>query len=248
MVFSPSKRLISATRTEWNRALMFEYISRFNEARAWTDFRYAGMSNYPLRIDQTFKVDVESLVATIAKDFQQFIDSTDDLPGRCFLIARELSYIIGAMGIRHTVTVGDVRLTDGLYVGIPHERLARDLDGGYQIDMVNGVPVGKPIDAHCWITLENGLVIDATVLASQHRKSPAAKIPLSFEEAIYYTGKEGAPYLEYLPMVTGFVYLQRVLTSPQDADFATYLKWYQDFNQMMCAIDLERLVPTLQRA
>lgn len=226
---------------------MIDYISRFNEARSWTDFRYAGMSNYPLRIDPSFKVDVQALVATIAKDFQQFIDSTDDLPGRCFLIARELSYIIGAMEIRHTVTVGDVRLKDGLYVNIARERLASDLDGGYQVDMVNGVPIGKPIDAHCWITLENGLVIDATILASQHRKSPAAQIPLTFEEAIYYTGKEGVPDLEYIPMATGFVYLQRVLTSPQDGDFATYLKWYRDFNQMMCAIDLERLVPTLQR-
>lgn len=227
--------------------LMIDYISRFNEARAWTDFRYGGMSNYPLLIDPNFQIDIQSVVTTIANDLQQFIDTTDDLPGRCFLVARELSYIIGAMNIRHTVTVGDVRLEDGLYVDITNGQLALDLDDGYQVDMLNGIPVGKPIDAHCWITLENGQVIDATILASQHRKSRAAESPLTFEEAIYYTGKEGVRALEYIPMATGFVYLQRVLTSPQDGDFATYLKWYRDFNQMMCTIDLERLVPALQR-
>lgn len=236
-----------AIPSEWTRPLMTDYIARFNEARAWTDFRYGGMSNYPLQIDPSVQIDVQTLVAAIASDFQQFIDSTDDLPGRCFLIARELSYIIGGLNIRHTVTVGDIRLKDGFYVNLSRERLVSDLDGGYQVDMFNGIPVGKPIDAHCWITLENGQIIDGTILASQHRKAPAGANPLSFEDAIYYTGKEGAPELEFIPMTTGFVYLQRVLTSPQDGDFSTYLKWYKDFHQMMCAIDLERLVPELQR-
>lgn len=227
---------------------MNDYIARFNEARSWTDFRFAGMSNYPLRIDQGFQIDAPALVAAIAKDLHQFIDTTADLPGRSFIVARELSYIIGAMNIRHTVTVGDIRLNDGLHAKVSRERLATDLEAGYQLEGQGGTSAAGLSDAHCWITLENGQVIDATILATLHQKSSAAACPLSFMDAIYYSGKPGVPDLEFIPMVTGFVYLQRVLASPQDGHYPLYLTWYRDFNQMMCNIDLERLAPVLQEA
>ena len=224
---------------------MKNYIETFREALARTSGFAGGMSNYPLKIDPDLTIDMSLVVSAIANDFARFIPHTDLLPGACFRIARELSYVLFELGIRHTITVGDVELVDGLYVGLTLEKLMQDVEGGYQVDFVDGVPVGMPIEAHAWITLENGFVIDATILASQHRKSSNPSTLLSFEDAIFYTGKPETPVIRYIPMMTGLVYHQKVLTALVDGDLQNYCLWYEDYAKLMARLDLFRLVPAL---
>lgn len=224
---------------------MQEYINSFREATERTDALAGRMSNYPLEIDQSLSIDLVSVAAAIAKDFSEFIPNTNVLPGKCFRVARELSYTLFDLGIRHTVTVGDIALVDGLYVGLTLEKLLHDVAEGYLLDFVDGRPVGKPIDAHAWITLENGCVIDATILASQHRKSTNSGEFLPFEDAIYYTGKPNTPIIRHIPMLTGLVYHQKVLTAAVDGDLQMYCKWYEDYALLMARLDLFRLVPDL---
>jgi hypothetical protein len=225
--------------------LMQDYMRSFREATERTDALAGRMSNYPLEIDQSLSIDLVSVAAAVAKDFSEFIPDTNELPGQCFRVARELSYILFDLGIRHTVTVGDIALVDGLYVGLTLEKLQQDIAEGYLLDFVDGLPVGKPIDAHAWITLENGCVIDATILASQHRKSSNASEFLRFEDAIYYSGKPSTPIIRHIPMLTGLVYHQKVLTADVDGDFQIYCKWYEDYARLMARLDLFRLVPDL---
>lgn len=224
---------------------MKDYIESFREAAERTDALAGKMSNYPLKIDQTLTIDIGSVVTAIAKDFSEFLPHTDVLPGKCFRVARELSYVLFDQGIRHTVTVGDVELVDGLYVGITLDKLLLDVAGGYQLDFVDGRPAGMPIEAHAWITLENGYIIDATILASQHRKSSNSIDLLSFEDAVYYTGKPNTPVIQHIPMMTGLVYHQKVLTASMDGDMQTYCQWYEDYARLMARHDLLRLVPEL---
>lgn len=224
---------------------MQEYINSFREATERTDALAGRMSNYPLEIDQSLNIDLVSVAAAIAKDFSEFLPNTNVLPGKCFRVARELSYILFDLGIRHTVTVGDIALVDGLYVGLTLEKLLHDVAEGYQLDFVDGRPVGKPIDAHAWITLENGCVIDATILASQHRKSSTPSEFLPFEDAIYYSGKANTPIIRHIPMLTGLVYHQKVLTADVDGDLQIYCQWYEDYARLMARLDLFRLVPDL---
>lgn len=93
---------------------MHEYIEAFKEAMARTDGIAGGLSNYPLRITPGLKVDIPQIVNAIARDFSEFLPHSDVLPGMCFSVARELSYILLELGIRHAVTVGDIELVDGL--------------------------------------------------------------------------------------------------------------------------------------
>lgn len=107
-----------------------------------------------------------------------------------------------------------------------------------------GVPVGKLAQGHAWLTLENGAVIDATILASRHRKAFGDEALLSFADAIYYTGKPGTPVVRHIPMLTGFVYHQKVLTG-FDRLVETYCSWYQDYYKAMANLDITRMVPGL---
>lgn len=222
---------------------MSGYVDDFRQAIEHTDSIFGGMSNYPLKIDQSYAIDLDATVEAIAKDFSEFIPHTDAMPGMCFTIARELSYVLFDLGIRHTVTIGDIELVDGLYVGISSARMQGDIVAGYQIDVVDGIPTGRPADAHAWITLENGSVIDATILASQHRKNAGAKKPLSFRDAIYHSGKLDTCVVRHIPMFTGLVYHQKVLTAPNDGYSPFYIEWYQDYAASMGRLDAFRLMP-----
>ena len=228
--------------------MMQNYFDLFTEASNRTDAIAGRMSNYPLQITPELFLDIPMIVAGIERDFSDFLPNTDMLPGKCFVVARELSYVLCELGIRHTVTVGDIELVDGLYAGVTLEKLLQDVSDGYQLDFVDGIPTGKLIDAHAWITLENGMVIDATILPSQHRKNVGATEMLSFADAVYYTGKPNTPVIRHIPMLTGFVYHQRVLTAVMDGDFQNYFQWYEDYAQLMARIDLYRLVPELIQA
>jgi hypothetical protein len=225
---------------------MQEYIEAFREAMERTDALAGRMSNYPLVIDPCLSIDVASVVTAIAKDFSEFLPHTDVLPAMCFRVARELSYVLFELGIRHAVTVGDIELVDEWYVGVSLSQLLQDVAEGYQLDYWDGRHIGRPINAHAWITLENGCIIDATILASQHRKSSNPTELLSFGESVYYTGKPHTPVISHIPMMTGFVYHQKVLTASMDADFHNYCQWYEDYPKLMGRLDHLRLVPALK--
>ena len=191
--------------------LMQTYIESFREAAERTDGLARGMSNYPLKIDQSIKINMGSVVADIAKELSEFLPHTEVLPGNCFQISRELSYILFNLGIRHTITIGDVELSDGLYLGLSAEKLVRDVTDGDKLDSADNLPASK--HAHAWITLENGIVLDATLLASLHRKSSNPEEVLCFEDSVYFTGKPNTPVIQHIPMMTGFVYQQTVLSA-----------------------------------
>lgn len=220
---------------------MQDYVESFRIASERTDAIAGGMSNYPLKIDSGLTIDIASVVAQIAKDFSEFLPHTDVLPGQCLRVARELSYSLLNLGVRHAITIGDVELVDGPYVGLTVDQLMRDVTEGYQLASVDNLAAVKPMTPHAWITLENGVVVDTTILASLHSE----RSTLSFENAVYYTGKPDTPVTRYMPMMTGFVYQQKVPTTLRNGDQQNYRQWYEDYALGMAWLDLLRLAPGL---
>lgn len=222
---------------------MQNYVESFQIASQRTDALAGGMSNYPLKIDSGLAIDMVSIVSEIAADFSVYLQPTDVLRGKCFQVTRDISYIFLNLGVRHAVTVGDVELVDGLHVGLNLEKFMRDVADGYEF--VDGIPAGKRIDPHAWITLENGFVVDATVLASQECKGSNLEEVLLFEDAVYVTGKPNSPVVRHVPMMTGFVYQQKVLSALRSGDRQNYQQWYEDYALGMARLDLLRLAPGL---
>lgn len=50
-----------------------------------------------------------------------------------------------------------------------------------------------------------------------------------------------------LPVMTGFVYHQKVLTAFRGEDLQNYSQWYEDYALMMARLDLQRLTSNLKK-
>ncbi len=209
---------------------MCEYISAFIDAMVWTNDHSDRRLNYPLLIDPSKKINMDVITECIAEEFSELIPHSDVLPGRCFRVARRLSYLLFKLQIKHTVTVGDIKLESGMYVSTSREQIEKELKAGYQFSLnADGVPIGRPIDAHAWITLENGQILDATILPLHHRENKPTATPLSFKESIYFHGKEDTPAIKHIPMMTGFGYHAVVLMHPKDGHYRDNVQWVKDY-------------------
>jgi len=210
-----------------------EYITDFGNPFQWTNTITDKSLNYPFVINPSAKIDIDLVARALTKDFSEFIENTDLLPGMCFLIAREVSYVMIELEIKHAITIGDIQLSDRTFVGLSHASLERELEKGYQIKFNElGKPCAAPANAHSWITLEDGQIIDATILASLHRKSGKSG-KLTFEEAFYRFGKAGAPAMKHVPYMTGFAYHYLVLYHPFDKMGQTYREWFKTYYGFM---------------
>lgn len=205
-----------------------EYVERFEKAKKWTNENTESQYNYNLDINTNNEIDMNLIVSALVRDFSGFIESTSILPGRCFQIVREVSYVLFSLKIKHTVTIGDIKLKDRFYVGLNDDSLKKEIKDGYKIEYnAQGIPVGVPADAHAWITLENGQIIDATILSSLNAK--AGNPPLEFKDAFYFFDEENKSDIIHIPYMTGFAYHYLVLTDPRDSFYQTYMQWYETF-------------------
>lgn len=220
---------------------MQDYIAEFEKARAWTDQQCPPEANHHFEVAPEKAVDLGALAEAIASDLQGFLPGPDILAGHCFQVVREVSYILCERGVRHALTIGDVEYENGeRYAHVTRQKLERDLAAGYQIEESDdGTLVGKPVDAHAWITLENGKIIDATILASMNAKGlwGTKSGALSFQDAIFYTGKPDAPRVSHIPYLTGFGFHARVLIHPADPTTEVYLQWFHDYPIYMSRIN-----------
>ncbi len=188
--------------------------------------RAIGLSEYETRLafDPALAVDLAAVREKVVEDFSDgWLEDTSALPGRCYLVARDLSYILLNMKIPHAITIGNVLLDGAPYFTTTLASLRADLDDGYIAN--------EPANAHCWITLLDGSIVDGTLNASiAHKEGAAAPIP--FEEAVYAKRHDQRDRLDYMPLLTGFHYHMRVVTNPyQDRHYETYMKWFIDYRK-----------------
>lgn len=224
---------------------MQQYLSAFKTAMDRTNQLAWGFSNYPLVPYPGMELDHGQIVMAVAEELSTIADSTDVLPGFCFQICREVSYTLFELGVRHAITVGDIKLPGRMYVGVTEEQMVEDFNTGYQLDFLDDVPCGAKINAHAWVTLEDGSVLDATILASNHLRAGLASNPLPFDKAIYSSAIDATPDIQHIPILTGMAYIQRTLISDIDGDAPMYCKWGEDYAQWMARLDLFRMASSV---
>jgi hypothetical protein len=179
--------------------------------------------NNSLSIDLALLLDHDHIRRSVANDLADGVASdTWQLAGRCYLAARELSYILFDLKIPHAVTIGNVHFDGRPYFSTTLDTLAAEFSEGY-------VP-SAPANAHCWITLPDGSVLDASLAPSIAHHQERRNEPLSFYEAVLIAPHGLTERLEYTPLLTGFHYHFRVVTHPfLDKHYRTYASWAEHY-------------------
>lgn len=199
-----------------------EYEQRFQEAEKWTQsqFHTPLLVWSPIQLKE--QIDHLHVVEKIVEDFLDgVIKEVKDLPGRCFLLTREASYVLMGLKIRHTLTIGNVHIDASPYFQFDHRILESELSEGY-------IP-NKPAPGHAWITLQDGSIIDLTILASvRHARGAQQR---SLKESIYHSGQKVEFPVEHRPLMVGFGYHLGVISAPFiDGDCEVYRQWFNDYN------------------
>ncbi len=157
----------------------------------------------------------------ISEDFLDgFITKSSALVGNCYMAVREASYVLHENGIKHSITIGNVNVNGKPYFTTTLESLIKEVEIGY-------IPL-EPANAHAWLTLDSGQILDLTILASITKKNKEEE--LSVFEAILVSTNCTPDKLEHIPMLVGFGYHFKVVTCPNiDSSYNVYLQWIYEF-------------------
>lgn len=201
---------------------MKDYISLYNEAmKRSTELFKPALLPAKVSIDTNKpEYDIAAIKAAIIQDFIEFIPSPQSMIGRCFKIVREGSYVLQSMGIPHYLTIGNIE-----YKGTPY--FTTTVQSLYS-EIKNGYTPFEPANAHAWLTLDSGQIVDLTILPSLDAQYGSGS--LGWESAIFVSDSNVVPEIRHIPMLTGFGYHFHVVTSEFDIqNYDNYYQWLRDF-------------------
>lgn len=202
------------------------YIERFNElAKTQAGFGVDDSLKLWLPIEGDKSCDVKRAIQVIRKSLKMVGFRPESMVGKCFQTVTVSSHALLEDGIKHTVTIGNVNVNRSPYY--PTSKLI------IEEEMIKGFVPNEVANAHAWFTLEDGTIIDITILSSLARKNKQ-KFP-KFVKAIY-SSQEDYPYqLEYFPYSLGIEYLTRVTTEPSEIKLQAVFKWVKKMESVLRA-------------
>lgn len=168
-----------------------------------------------LPIDTSATQDVSTAIDICRRAFKSMQVCRDDMAGSCFSRVFDASIALCHARIRHSVTVGNV-LVEGIpYYAVSAESIGRDFDDGYLHE--------RPAVAHAWITLENGILLDFTLLYSIARRQ--GKRPPKLIKGVYRSDMPCTKRIVHVPLLLGPMYDILVVTMPNPAGFEKACVW-----------------------
>lgn len=197
------------------------YTQKFQVALARSSELFLPEINPHMELDQDLVIDRNVVVSAICKDFLDgVVTNPYAMIGGCFQLAREASYVLFECGLDHTLTIGNVHLDGKPYFTTTLESLKEELQGL--------ISPNAPANAHAWLTLQTGQVVDVTILASSAHK--AGNLDLTLEDAIFVSTDEESRDICYEPLMTGFGYHLTVVSNPAvtNGSYERYCKWIDD--------------------
>lgn len=195
---------------------MNNYINTFNRIASTQKSFLPDLNFIPwLPIDETVNIDLERVLNMIRITLKQYYDSPKELIGECFKVADIVSNILLDNQIRHSVTIGEVLINRQQYFKISNEDILNELENGYQQN--------EPAKGHAWITLENGIIIDCTILSSLSHK--LKKKPLKWIKSIYISQDVHTTDIEHIPYYLGPEYIFQVVMEPSEYSFFYVSNW-----------------------
>lgn len=198
---------------------MNDYIERYKKTEQFCLNEYRSVTP-PLTLCLKKEPYGKQVIDTIVADFLDgVVTSASALIGNCFCATREASYALFEAGIDNSLTIGNVAVNGKPRYTTTAATIRTEMQKGY-------VP-SKPANAHAWLTLNTGQVVDLTVLASYYHHSGLKVPPL--EDAIYLSGHTRSEPVTHTPYLTGFAYHLHVVSHPfaHDGSFERYQTWLE---------------------
>ena len=195
------------------------YIQKFQSAAFRSTLLYGGELNPPLALETARAPYGAEVVDAVLSDFTDgVVTSAMALPGNCFAIVREASYVLFEMGIDNVITIGNVVANGKDQFFIDQAKVVNDISIGFE--------PSKPANAHAWLTLDTGQILDPTILPSWAYHDEGRVTELN--DAIYLSGQPCGAQFTHEPFLTGFVYHLQVVTHPIAYEsFAKYSEWLE---------------------
>lgn len=209
---------------------MTTYIDQFNELARSQDSKY-GVSDTKLWTQVCTESESQvDLAGELARSvIKSFCETPTDLIGKCFNISSVISIALCKAGIRHVFTVGDVKFKGTSYFNVTRDSLERSFSLGYERT--------KTLDAHAWITLSCGTVIDATIIPSiaYHKFGKHLK----FIQSLYRSDLPTKYPIAHQPLLLGPMFSIRTNWEPSELAVLQAQKWIMSIdslldNQMRC--------------
>lgn len=141
-----------------------------------------------------------------------------DPVGECYFYTQCISMDLCKKGIAHSVTIGDVEVDGKALYGTTLESLADDLKTGYD--------PSAPANAHAWITLPDGEVVDAVILHSIAKRKK--RKPLKLIQSIYHSGAKQTEHINHLPLTVGVDYIEKVVAAQNPISSHMIGLWLDD--------------------
>jgi|GEM_PF-6202913 len=181
---------------------------------------YGSDLNPQLEVSQDRNYGSEVTRAVVLDLMDGVVSSALELPGRCFNAVREASYVLFEMGIDNAITIGNVAINDRLQFSTNQDSIDADMIEGFK-------PFNPITNAHAWLTLDSGQVLDPTILPSWWYKEHGKEITLT--EAIYLSGPNHDLTVEHSPYLTGFSYHLKVISHPifLPDDYGCFKDWLE---------------------
>jgi len=194
---------------------MNSYISQFNDIAKSQINKIGGVEKRPwLEIEPSIIIDISIVQEVITNFYESYGLRMEDLVGKCFKNVHLLSLLLLDVGIKNTITIGNVLVNGSARYGCDKSSIYRDVDVGYECRIA---------DAHAWITLQNGEVIDLSIIPSSEGNAFKRKHmkPIS---CIYFSSKKYSRRYEHIPYFLGDEYIYRVILEPNERNisFAQY--------------------------
>jgi hypothetical protein len=180
------------------------------------------------RINEQKEVNVDIALQEIRKHFKLVKIMSYIKPnyiiGKCFQMVIIASQALIIARIKHRVTIGNV-----LVNGVPYYKTSPEIVAN---EMVKGYIADEVAHAHAWITLEDGTVIDLTILPSINYHKERKK-PLKFIKYFYNSKEHYAHKIEHIPYHLGPEYIIRAITPPNESSFFYSYKWVIDIDELL---------------
>ncbi|MBL4781671.1 MAG: hypothetical protein JKX92_05460 [Porticoccaceae bacterium] len=191
-----------------------KYVEAFNALSVKQEGFKGGDIKPWVSVDSSIYCDVDSAIEIARKSIKNAPIKVDPI-GNCFLYTQFVSEGLLNAGIKHTVTVGNVFVNGKPHYQTTEESIKEDLTAGYD-------PT-KNANAHTWITLENGIVLDSTILHSIAKRESRKAIKLI--KSMYISSMNGRDDIDYYPYHLGTEYMARVVSGQDKMSFRIIASW-----------------------